>query len=179
MNKITREEFELHRCAKDAWFLWSRIEAVQSSETMSVDDVESILENVYVKTIGPMFPGSEWRILLDAIIKAVQPLTIKQGFGPMSAEIDRTGNALNEAGWACIRAWSEMGIPPMDGDTWNNLKQGLVYPTVKAYLDNLPKPTPDKVPKTTAEKRAITTMTDPNEIDELCKAAGIPLEATE
>lgn len=60
--------------------------------------------------------------------------------------IDRSSDALNEAGWTFIKAFNDMLPGVMTGNLWNNCKQGIVYPVVKAYLDNrFSRPTPAKL----------------------------------
>lgn len=51
-------------------------------------------------------------------------------------EIDRSGDPLNEASWSFIESAKKIGIR-LNGEQWNNCKQGIVYPVIKAYLDEL------------------------------------------
>lgn len=166
MNKITREEFEFHRCAKDAKYLWSRIQEAQSSEPMSLDKIGRMLQDE-LKTKFPFkfdrFESEEWIGAILAMAKTVQPLTVQQGF-----VVD----------WLKAPEWAT----EWDGCWFGNVVEDGGRQFKRTWI-TIPRPTDNTKPKTTGEKRndlidAIMNMTSPDEIDELCKVAGIPLETT-
>lgn len=90
-------------------------------------------------------------------------------------EIDRSGDPLNEASWKFIESAKKIGIR-LNGNQWNNCKQGIVYPVIKAYLDNL-KPKVTTRPMTDDELREdISNNTDVS-WNGVCKLSRPTLEA--
>ncbi len=183
MNKITREEFkkftnELYTGISVGWpaffdRFWSRIQEVQSSEPMSVDQIEPYLRMAFCDKFGMAQPTTEWMDALLKMAKAVQPLTVQQGF-----VVD----------WSKAPSWAQgVRIIFDDGQAWIGGPEGKCFPPQGRWFKTIEyhnRPTPKATPRTTGEKCAdlihrITTMLDPDEIDELCKAAGIPIEVTE
>lgn len=141
-------------------------------------------------------PGNSVESVFDGLITYLEDNLSTDRSEPISVDIERGGHALNEAGWAFVQAWKDMGIGPMSGEVWNNCKQGIVYPVVKAYLDNLPRPTPPKGMRMRTREEKIeqlisgVVLTGPMKmvdysslrdetIDDLCRAANISLEVEE
>lgn len=177
MKKITREEFDEYRnedtrhgYASAMEKLWSRIQEVQSSEPMSVEEIEKIILPImseegkrYQDFVGVR---QSWEVA-----KAVQLLTVKQGF---AVDWSKTPtDSFGRRAMGVLIQWA-----------WYETKEQNDANLVRDCIEFIPRPVPKSAPKTIGEKRAdllhaISTMSDPDEIDELCKAAGIPTEVTE
>ena len=190
MKMITREELDEfvrvaiidHRNAYDTEFrctgpLWSRIQEVQSSEPMSVDQVEPVLRKVFCDKFVDSQPTTEWMDTLLKMAKAIQPLTVKQGF---VVDWSKAPKGKPVTGIQVTWSW------------WDNEEEFFKRSTVPALCYAfIPRPAPKMRPKTRDEKvddlrgnavimnwPTLGELKD-STIDDLCLATGIPLEATE
>lgn len=180
MGKITREEYDkyifqeatsnLRGAAHKA--LWSRIQEAQSSEPMSVDQIEPVLRKAFQDKFGPSQPTTDWMDLLHKMAKAVAPLTVQQGFVPdwSKAEAGHVGIVLYFTEWPEITYGHAHGLAGYIRRPAPRMRQK----TRDEKVHDLYKPYG-------AQDWSIG-MTDAlaeSTIDDLCRAAGIPLEVPE
>ena len=141
MKRITRKEFEALKgtlwgrspqgygeFSNTMERHWDRIQEVQSSEPMSVESIEVVIKQVMVDNDSHYLT---WPDVLKAreIAKAIQPLTVQQGFTPdWSKAPEWTGGVIVQ--------WSNDMLSPMD----------------KCFCHFIPRPIPKMRPKTPHEK---------------------------
>ncbi len=180
MKNITREEFERlvfeltgrNVLNASAEMFWSRIQEAQSSEPMSVDQIEPVLRKVFQDKFGSSQPTTEWMDFLYKMAKDVAPLTVQQGFIP---------------------DWSKAQYDGVKGVTWCFVYEteeeisGDMAHGYESYDGYIPRPTPKTRERTRDDKiaklvelgyvinaRMLNGAKD-STIDDLCTASGISL----
>lgn len=175
MKQITGEEFNelvtrIDVMAKNESYkeaLWSRIQEVQSSEPMSVEQIENaIYQKALARGVDKFAkPGTMdfGRWIKDYLIPAIIPLTVQQGFVPDWSKAPEWATSI-------VMLWSRQDEPWGCGPT---------------EFNRIPRPVPKMRPKTRKEKvqaiRGSGMFLDVDKLkestlDDLLSVKGISLE---
>lgn len=174
-KRITREELDEILGKNSPWEeidaeLWSRIQEAQSSEPMSLNDIDKFLSDAGVEWVEFETKLDGKKPGLRPLSQLIQPLTVQQGFVP-----DWSKAGAGVRGYVC-RWWYK--------DTFSSIDAGEFF---------FQRPAPKTRQKTREERvnsiintmggdlasYALTSKLSDSTIDDLCRAAGIPLETTE
>lgn len=184
MNKITREEFENCVTYNKSEYLWSRIQEAQSSETMDYSELrQRILNRV------EQWSNTNIGTIADAVAQEVLPLTVQQGFVPDWSKAPKVDGELPDKA-AVFWYWDLGGVKKYPAfQHWHRPAPKMRQKTDEQLLENLVESyfkTDGKAGLAEHDTRLADAwakvareMVAGKSIQDLCRAAGIPLEVPE